>query len=436
MRNDLSERLTRANPAPAGILEPDTALLERLLHEPRVRLAVPRRRRGRGRLLVVLAAALIVAGGTAAAVSTFVVEYFGANDREPTPAAIVAELRRINGAPDLPKVDAEDFVRLAAFEGAGGRITVYGAAARTGGGFCVASAVGERFDAEGCGSTDASPQRVPYAGLSGDSYGDVYALYGRLTGDTVMVEIRFEDGTVKPAAVRPPFWIYVLGGEQMSPGHRPAELLARDAAGALVSTQQLFPPDFTSRSSADANLPASDGSPAQNAMHGYLETLIRRGGGGLAIEVDIASAHELRRFETPAGAFVIYEAAAGTNGVCVAYDGPAAETAGAFHADGGCFRDAPTDATPTPFANAPPAIGRLAPGVYIVEGVTPPGAATISVRYQDGSSDAVQVVYHASFAAWIGPPHTSPGRRPEALIARASDGRILDRLSLDPPRFP
>ncbi len=433
MRSALDERLVRANPVATSAVTPDPQLLERLLDQPRLALTSPRRRRhGRAAVIVALALALV---GTAAAVSTFVVQYFGADDREPTPAAVVAELERINNAPDLPKVAADDFVRLAAFDGVEGRITVYGAASTVGGGYCVASATGDRFDAEGCGDTDRTAQRIPYAGLSGDSYGNAFVLYGRLAGKTVTVEIRFEDGSTKRAAVRAPFWIYVLAGEQTSPGHRPSELIARSETDSIVATQELFAPDFTSRSSAAARLPKGDGSAGQEAMRAYLGTLVRRGAGGLALAVDLSRTHELERFATPEGQFTIYEAAAAGNGVCVAYAGDAGSppAQGSFHPDSGaCFRDAPVDATPTPFAKAPPAINKIGRYVYIVEGVTPSRTASIIVRYEDGATTAVPVIYHASFAAWIGPPHLMPGRRPAALVAVGRDGQVLDRLTLDP----
>ena len=119
------------------------------------------------------------------------------------------------------------------------------------------------------------------------------------------VDIRFEDGSIQSASLRPHFWIHVLVGDETAPGHRPTELLARDDAGSLLARQNLYGSDFTSRGAAEAARPKSDGSEAQNVMRAFLERMVQRDSGGLALQVDLARTQQLERIDTPEGPFVI-----------------------------------------------------------------------------------------------------------------------------------
>jgi hypothetical protein len=218
---------------------------------------------------------VIVIGGLAAAASKFAPQYFGADDRAPTPAAVLAELRsyarvEVPGRGAWGEIDEAGIVRLAAFDTANGRATIYAAPIEASSGFCSVQAIGEEIGGGGC---DADGEAIEYSGQGSSEWGDVRVTLGRLHAPASRIEVRFEDGAVRAASVRPPLWVYVVGGDETEPGHRPVELTALDAGGTVVARRQVDPYYYTSRRATEALLPEGDGSPGQNAIQATLKGL-------------------------------------------------------------------------------------------------------------------------------------------------------------------
>ena len=180
MTSDLGERLRRANPRPRT--EPpavaDEELLQRLLAEPRMRLDRAGRRLRGGRAAVLIAAAVLLLGGLAAAASRLAIDYFGTDDREPTPAEVVAAFQLMADG----VVDAERYVRVAAFDGPDGRVTIYAARSRDGATFCAANYISDGTKS-GSGCSERSPEEaIPWIALGGTGFGHRLIAAGRLCG--------------------------------------------------------------------------------------------------------------------------------------------------------------------------------------------------------------------------------------------------------------
>src|ERR687891_591770 len=301
MRSELAERLRGANPVPATeAVAPDESLLLRIVATPHRATSCPTRRFSRRRAVTVLAAAVIVIGGIAAAATKFAPDYFGSDDREPTPAAVLAALRSyareepVLGG--LGEIDAEGLLRVAAFDTETGRATIYVAPMRAGSGFCSVDAVDDEIRGGGC-EDGTGRAAVPYMGSGSRDWGDIRVLLGRLETPAARIEVGFEDGAVRAASVRDPWWVYVVGGDETEPGLRPVELTALDPGGAVLARQELDPYHYTSQRAAEALLPEGDGSPGQNAIRAVLKGL----GTGPWLEpeqLEIELTRLLRRIET------------------------------------------------------------------------------------------------------------------------------------------
>ena len=427
----IGERLRRANPVPAEAPgAPDEGLLQRILQESRGRSARTHRSRTRSRLAPLFAVAALVVGGVAAGTSSFPVDYFGSDDAEPTPTEVVARLREFAPGGDVANLDEERFVRVAAFPTPRGRVTLYIAPAYESG-HCAVAAVGPNLQAGGCGPGPDGRRPIASSGFWASGYGDVFPLYGRLPAEATRVELRFEDGRSRAASLREPWWAYIVGGAEVTPGHRPTTLVARDRDGDVVARQKLDPSTFTSKEAAFAALPKSNGSPGQDAVRARLETMWPFGMAS-AQEVDLSRTRLIKRFQTPDGPFRVYGAPLAGDGLCIGYVGTG------FARDphtGGCsFRDR-TEQAPTPFASTPPLVSPLARYVHSIFGPTPPGAARLEVRFEDGAVEAVPVVYRSSFITWVGPERLVPGHRPTELVALSKSGRVVDRTQLESDQF-
>jgi hypothetical protein len=251
MRSELAERLRGANPVPAtDAVVPDERLLSQILATPRLPSTWLTGRRG----VTLLAAAIIVVGGIAAAASRFAPDYFGSDDREPMPAAVVAQLRSLTPEESsiddgLGEVDPNHLFRLASFETEGGRATIFAAPMRAGSGFCEVHTLEQEISGGTC--DDEPSEAVPYMGRWASEWADVWILLGQLETPAARIEVRFEDGAVRAASVRAPWWVYVVGGDETQPGRRPVELAALDPGGALVARQELDPYYYTSRSASE-----------------------------------------------------------------------------------------------------------------------------------------------------------------------------------------
>ncbi|HYY32843.1 MAG TPA: hypothetical protein VE693_04575 [Gaiellaceae bacterium] len=426
MTLDLEIRLRRANPEPARAFGVDEELLRRVLAEPRERPTATQRIRRRPLLL--LAAAVILVAGTAASVSQFAVQYFGADDSEPTPAAIVAELRRLSQGFE---VDAERYVRLASFDSEAGRTTIYIAPATKGARYCVASATGSTVDGGSC-SVDTVPEmKVPYGNFHSSSYGDVFPIYGRVPDGVASIEVRFEDGAAHKVSVRAPWWIYVVGGDETAAGHRPVALEARGPDGALLATQHLNKFSFSSRAAALAAIPESDGSPGQEAVRNALVAILPIGA-EIGPKVRLDETRLVRTVHTSRGSFDVYAAPWGNGGLCFGYD----DHRLAFeHTTTGCPYGEPSPDQPSTFSAHTIEVYADRSGFAVLDGTPPRAAAAVRVRFQDGTSAGADIFTRSFFGFWFDGKRLSPAHRPTELVALDADGSSIDTFSLDPPRL-
>lgn len=428
MRGDaLALRLRNANPVAAGDRpSADEVLLERLLAEPRGSAKGPRLRRA----ALLFAAAAVLLGGTAAGVQRFVVDYFGADDSEPTPAVIIAELRSLDLAAGahFGTIDAESFVRLAAFDGPEGRVTMYVAATENGDGYCMASATGALVDGGSCGPTSVPEMQIPYGNTWNSTYGDVHILYGRLPQGVAGIDAGFEDGGARPAAVRGPWWIYVVGGEETKAGRRPTELIARRPDGSPAPTQELDPYSFWKEDEFEAAVPASDGSRGQNAVRAAVIDL-RWVGGRVGPQLRLDDTYLARTVHASRGSFEVYAAPWGDGGLCFGYfdNGLRFE-----HTTSGCPSGDYLPEQRSAFAAGQIQTYAGRAGFAVVDGSPPRGSARITALFEDGSSADADLATRSYFAFWFDAGRLVPGRRPTQLVAWDAQGRVIDRFELEP----
>lgn len=426
MTSELAERLRGANPVPAtDAVVPDESLLSQIVATPRPSAVRFSRRRG----VTLLAAAIIVIGGIAAAASRFAPYYFGSDDREPTPAAVMAELRDIaRWAPpgERGEVDPTHIVRLASFETESGRATIFAAPMQGRSGFCEVHTLGEEISGGGC--DDEPTKAVPYMAHGASEWGDIRVLQGRLEGPAARIDVRFEDGAVRATSIRAPLWVYVVGGDELEPGRRPVGLVALDPRGAVVATQEFEPYYFTSEAAAEALLPESDGSPGQNAIRVMLEGL---GSIEPVLPIEIDRTRLLRRIETPEGTLDIYTAP-WRNGVCFALSHSRLSVDGT----GGCpNEDESHPNLRATFEVEPSFIGPVRPSIFTIHGTPPAAAVRVEVSFEDGTSARADIFVPSFFQAWFGPERLVAGRRPMELVAFDGNGRELATFPLDPEVF-
>ena len=366
-----------------------------------------------------------------AAASKFAPQYFGADDREPAPAAVLAALRSYANAPGgLGEIDASGLARLAAFDTEGGRATIYAAPMPSGSGFCSVDALGDELGGGGCDDWKRD-EPVPYIGSGSSRWGDVRVLEGRLVAPAARIQVRFEDGGVRTASIRAPWWVYVVGGDETEPGHRPVGLNALDADGAVVAAEAIKPSYYTAEDASEALLPEGDGSPGQDAVLATLKAL----GDGPWLEherVEIDRTALLRRIETDKGRVDVYTAPWGAGGVCFGY----ASSIPSFEPMvRGCPSNDPVPDQSTDFDPNETSVARSAPSVFVIDGPLPRGAARIDIRFEDGSSAEPDIVVASSFVAWLAPERLDPGHRPTRLVAVDASGRTLATLPLASDQF-
>jgi len=426
---ELGKRLRDANPVPslAGF-SPDDLLLARITTERREG-RMPARRLGHRRALVVLIAALLLIGGLTAGGSKFAPRYFGADDRDPIPAPVLAQLRELarneGGVGGLDKIDETQLVRLAAFETESGEATIYVAPMREGSGYCSVETVGAELGGGSCsGGEDA--EAIPYMGSGSGSWGDMHVLLGRLTGSAARIEVRFEDGEVRSASLRSPWWVYVVGGDRTEPGHRPIGLTAFDAAGTVVAKQPVKPYYYTAKGAVERLLPESDGSPGQDAIVAMLAGL----GAGPWLEqdpVNLDRTQLLRHIETARGELNVFTAPWGDGGVCFGYG---ASSPGLVPGVSGCPANESVAEQKAVFDPGEVIAGR-AHGIVTIDGPPPLGSARVLIAFADGTRKDVDLFVTSSFAAWLGPEQLTSAHHPVALIALDARGEELARVELD-----
>ena len=238
MTRAVTDALRMANPVPAKEASPDRELLARIVELPRERDAYNYPRRYRR--WAVLLAALIVVGLGISAASKFAPRYFGPQDSDSIPAQALAQLRY---QPDA-EVDAAGLVRMASFDAENGEASIYAAPSRSGVGFCDLTTIGDDLSGWAC-SGDPAGKAVPSFTNRSSDWGGIVVLLGPLQAPATKIELRFEDGASRSASTRGPWWVYVVGGEETEPGHRPVEVVALDSAGTPVGSERLEPDRFS-----------------------------------------------------------------------------------------------------------------------------------------------------------------------------------------------
>jgi hypothetical protein len=432
MTLDLERRLRRANPVPASREDAPEELLRRLVAQPRVS-EPPTRRRSRRHPAVLLAAGIIVLGGTAAGISRFAVDYFGSEDAEPTPAAVIAEIRSLGLAAgtDLGTVEAESFVRLASFDGPDGRVTIYIAGTVDGDGYCIVSATGSTVDGGSCGPTAMPEMAIPYSLYWNSNEGEARILYGRLPVEAAAIDVRFENGAVRAAAKRESWWIYVVGGEETSSGRRPTGLVALRADGGVARRQEIDPYAFWSKEEFEAAVPRSDGSPGQDAVRAAVLGL-GPSGGRAGTDLQLDKTYLVRRVRTARGSFDVYAAPTTEGRICFGY----ADNGLSFeHTTSGCPLNSHVSGQGETFKAAEIQVYAAPGGFATVDGLPPQGAAKITVAFEDGTTSEADISTRSYFAMWFDSDRLAPGRLPESIIAWNAKGEAIDAFDLDPAQL-
>jgi hypothetical protein len=67
----------------------------------------------------------------------------------------------------------------------------------------------------------------------------VLVLLGQVGADVVRADVRFSDGSTAPMTVRDRVLFYYVPRAHFRAGHRPAEVVARDANGQIVARKRL-----------------------------------------------------------------------------------------------------------------------------------------------------------------------------------------------------
>jgi hypothetical protein len=245
------------------------------------------------------------------------------------------------------------------------------------------------------------------------------------------IEVRFQDGASHPASVRAPWWIYVAGGEETEPGHAPVELIARGADGAVVARQDLNPYMFLNKEAIEAAIPESGGSPGQDAIRA---TLLGLGpfGAEIGSQVQLEEARVARSVQTSRGSFDVYAAPRGDGGVCFGYfnNGRNIE-----HITSGCPSNEYFPEQKGTFAGGEINVYAARAGFGVAAGPPPLGSDKVTVIFEDGSSAEADISTRSFFVFWFDADRLVPGRRPEEIIARNAQGRIIDSFRIDPARL-
>ena len=63
--------------------------------------------------------------------------------------------------------------------------------------------------------------------------------YSARSPPAATIEVRFEDGAVRAARTRGAWWVYAVGGDEIAPGRRPVQLIARDGKGTVLAREAI-----------------------------------------------------------------------------------------------------------------------------------------------------------------------------------------------------
>jgi hypothetical protein len=146
----------------------------------------------------------------------------------------------------------------------------------------------------------------------------------------------------------------------------------------------------------------------------------------------------LRRIETEEGTLDVFVAAWRTGGVCFGY---VSSIAGFEPYITGCPANERTDDQPTSFDSGEMFIERVAPSIFVVDGTPPPGATSMRLRFEDGTSEEPDIFTASTFVTWLGriayvrptaPPSWSPSMRTGAQSQASRLPQSNSRLADDP----
>jgi hypothetical protein len=186
----------------------------------------------RRRLLIALAVAgvLVTVGWTA--VRPLAIHLFAAHEGpEPSAtvqAAFAAMAELPHGAVDLTTIDA-----VAALDTADGRITVYAARLARQDGLATVYDIDGRFYG-GCLNSPPPNWSLLHNGGCRAGHWSFSEGSGVVDARVASLRLSLADGTTRPVPLHDGVFVYLVGRDECGRGRRPVELLARNAAGALL----------------------------------------------------------------------------------------------------------------------------------------------------------------------------------------------------------
>jgi hypothetical protein len=237
------ERLRAANPVRVERLENDALFAEIVRSPGDSRLShqlsgLPSRRPSKQLALVGLVALVLCAAGWTA-VTQFQLRLFSSTASTPTPA----ELRSVYADADSGPlaVDLESIAAMGTFTTAQGTISVYAARAKHGSGFVTAYLDGHGKWVTGMGywpppevASEVGKRLLVSSNSLNGMFNRVWQIWGIAPDQATRLDLHFRDGTSTAVPMHDHLFVYLVGGPNCQPGHRPATLLATDDSGNVL----------------------------------------------------------------------------------------------------------------------------------------------------------------------------------------------------------
>lgn len=436
---DLAERLRRANPVSPEITRaPPAGMLGEIVSTPRLppprdALVTSLRRPVLASVVVLLLAAGLAIAGTIS------VRYFGEGSSTPMPPSVRTALAyAASHTEPWDRLALADTIQAYTFASGDENGSVYMAPYASKPGFCAALAVRGKTVQATCTSGWAPPflatTSSAVAGIPRWSITltpDMHALLGRLERGAVGdgVQLVFEDGTTVKMATRGPWFAYAVAGTHAQRGHRPVQIhILRN--GRVRKRIALNPVSFNTLAEARAVVPASDGSPGQNAIRRMLLRPLKSSalsdGGLFASHVDISATARLDSLRFKDGTeLVVYgtpvRSFPGWPGTSALVTVKSGHEVGFLPAPG-ASADSRFDTVIDGSSN----FGRhhWSRFVLLVGGV-PRRVARIVVRTGDGREHPVRVFNHGASWAWLAPRSATTWST--TIIGRDASGAVIAR---------
>jgi hypothetical protein len=205
-------------------------------------LRYPDRSRRRTRVPLRVLAAVVVALGACtaawAAAGRPDLHLFASGPTHPTPIRIQNDFA---GAKGSLSVDLGSVAPIGSFATQHGKVTVYAARTRAGGGFAALYATGESHVVARMAYLP-SPRDAAHADrrlvVSSNSlngmFDGVWQIWGTTPRAVARLELRYADGTTSRVPLHKRLFVFLADGERCKPGHEPVTLSAIAATGGIV----------------------------------------------------------------------------------------------------------------------------------------------------------------------------------------------------------